>query len=71
MEMVLKPCPFCGKIPYQMVEVVRGCVADRVGYVVGCEKCGVKISDNVQSGEFNYRFDEMQNKVRNKWNTRN
>lgn len=70
MEMVLKPCPFCGKTPYQMVEVIHGYASDRVGYVVGCEKCGVKISDNVQSGTPNYRFNETRDKVRNKWNTR-
>lgn len=54
-----------------MVEVIHGyAAADRVGYVVGCEKCGVKISDNVWSGEPNCQFDEMRNKVRNKWNAR-
>ena len=66
----IKPCPFCGDIPDNYVNVIAGRSQNMINCYVICRKCEIKKSISIQSGLPIIHLYEANNKLIEEWNTR-
>lgn len=62
----LKPCPFCGKTPYTMINGIE----NNVEIEIGCNKCHFRLNGYLVTGANFNIFDESKNELIAKWNRR-
>lgn len=65
---ILKPCPFCGKVPEIEVEPIKG-YEPCVRYMIRCRNCGVEPHYNKDNTVY-YSVSEILKCIISTWNRR-